>query len=62
VRYRCADVTVHGAWAGPAALQLFHHALAPVADLPVLEVLSGTHILCDLTLNLGTVVHDYLAK
>jgi acetoacetate decarboxylase len=26
----------------------------------VLEVLSGTHILCDLTLNLGTVVHDYL--
>jgi len=28
----------------------------------VLEVLSGTHIVCDLTLNLGTVVHDYLAK
>jgi acetoacetate decarboxylase len=32
----------------------------PVADLPVLEVLSATHILCDLTLNLGTVVYDYL--
>ena len=60
VRYRCGDVVVHGAWSGPAALELFHHALAPVADLPVLEVLSGTHILCDLTLNLGTVVHDYL--
>jgi acetoacetate decarboxylase len=25
-------------------------------------VLSATHILCDLTLNLGTVVHDYLAN
>ena len=61
VRYRCGDVTVHGAWSGPAALELFHHALAPVAALPVLEVLSATHILCDLTLNLGTVVHDYLA-
>ncbi len=31
-------------------------------DLPVLEVLSATHILSDLTLDLGTVVHDYLAK
>ena len=60
VRYRCGDVTVHGAWTGPAALELFHHALAPVASLPVLEVLSATHIVCDLTLNLGTVVHDYL--
>jgi len=60
VRYRCGEVVVHGAWSGPAALELFHHALAPVADLPVREVLSGTHILCDLTLNLGTVVHDYL--
>jgi len=28
--------------------------------LPVLELISATHILCDLTLNLGTVVHDYL--
>ena len=45
----------------PAALELFHHALAPVAELPVLEVVSGVHILSDLTLGLGTVVHDYLA-
>jgi acetoacetate decarboxylase len=60
VRYFCEDVTVKGAWSGPAALQLFHHALAPVAQLPVLEVVSGVHIVCDLTLGLGTVVHDYL--
>jgi acetoacetate decarboxylase len=61
VRYFCEDVTVKGAWEGPAALELFHHALAPVASLPVLEVISGVHIQSDLTLGLGTVVHDYLA-
>ncbi len=62
VRYVCADVTVKGAWQGPTALELFHHALAPVAALPVLDVLSGVHIVSDLTLNLGTVVHDYLTS
>jgi acetoacetate decarboxylase len=61
VRYYCEDVTVKGAWEGPAALELFEHALAPVASLPVREVISGMHILSDLTLGLGTVVHDYLA-
>lgn len=60
VRYYSEDITVKGAWEGPAALELFHHALAPVAQLPVLEVLSGVHILTDLTLGLGTVIHDYL--
>jgi acetoacetate decarboxylase len=62
VRYFCEDITVKGAWEGPAALELFHHALAPVAALPVLEVISGVHILTDLTLGLGTVAHDYLAQ
>jgi acetoacetate decarboxylase len=61
VRYFLEDVTVKGAWTGPAALELAHHALAPVAALPVLEVISGTHILCDMTLGLGHVIHDYLA-
>jgi acyl-CoA synthetase (AMP-forming)/AMP-acid ligase II len=37
------------------------HALAPLAELPVLEIVSGTHIIADLTLELGKVVHDYLA-
>jgi acetoacetate decarboxylase len=61
VRYFCEDITVKGAWGGPAALELFHHALAPVAQLPVLEVISGVHIQTDLTLGLGSVIHDYLA-
>jgi acetoacetate decarboxylase len=60
VRYVCEEVTVKGAWTGPVALELFHHALAPVAALPVLEVVSGVHVLSDLTLGLGTVIHDYL--
>ena len=62
VRYFLEDVTVKGAWTGPAALQLSPHALAPVAELPVLEVLSAKHLVADLTLGLGTVVHDYLAQ
>lgn len=61
VRYFLEDVCVKGAWTGPAALELAHHALAPVARLPVLEVISGMHILTDMTLGLGSVVHDYLA-
>jgi acetoacetate decarboxylase len=61
VRYFLTDITVKGAWEGPAGLELFDHALAPVAELPVLEVLSATHTLADLTLGLGEVVHDYLA-
>ena len=61
VRYTLGDITVKGAWSGPAALDLRPHALAPVAELPVMEILSATHILADLTLELGTVVHDYLA-
>jgi acetoacetate decarboxylase len=61
VEYRLIDIDLKGAWTGPAELTLFSHALAPLAELPVLEVVSGLHILADLTLDLGKVVHDYLA-
>jgi acetoacetate decarboxylase len=61
VEYYLEDVQVKGAWTGPAALSLNPHALAPVAELPVLEVISALHIVTDLTLGLGKVVHDYLA-
>ncbi len=62
VRYALSDITVKGAWSGPGALELHPHALAPVADLPVLEILSAVHILADLTLPLGAVAYDYLAQ
>jgi acetoacetate decarboxylase len=61
VEYHLEDIEVKGAWTGPAALSLTPHALAPVAELPVLEVVSALHIISDLTLGLGKVVHDYLA-
>lgn len=60
VEYRLTGINLKGAWTGPGQLQLFSHALAPIAGLPVLEVVSATHILADLTLDLGKVVHDYL--
>ena len=60
VEYSLEDIQVKGAWLGPGALSLTPHALAPVAELPVLEVVSALHILTDLTLGLGKVVHDYL--
>jgi crotonobetainyl-CoA:carnitine CoA-transferase CaiB-like acyl-CoA transferase len=37
------------------------NALAPLADLPVREIVAASHILTDLTLASPTVVHDYLA-
>jgi acetoacetate decarboxylase len=61
VRYTLEDIAVKGAWGGPGALELHPHALAPVAALPVREVISAVHIMTDLTLPLGRVVHDYLA-
>ncbi|MFT4060099.1 MAG: acetoacetate decarboxylase [Legionella sp.] len=56
------DVTIKGAWQGPAQLELAHHALAPVADLPVRRIVKAVHLLTDLTLPYGRVVYDYLAK
>lgn len=53
-------MTLKGAWTGPAAISLTPHALAPVAELPVLEVVSAVHLVCDVTLGLGKVVYDYL--
>jgi acetoacetate decarboxylase len=49
---RSSDILPRADNNGPASLELVHHALAPVADLPVLEVLSGAHIL--------TAAYDYL--
>jgi acetoacetate decarboxylase len=62
VEYHLEDGTIKGARTGPAALRLSPHALAPVADLPVLEIVTAIHILADLTLGLGKVVHDYLRQ
>ncbi len=62
VEYHLEDIALKGAWTGPAALALTPHALAPVAELPVIEIVSAIHIRTDLTLGLGRVVHDYLQQ
>jgi acetoacetate decarboxylase len=60
LRTEITDVTVKGAWTAPARLQLFEHALAPMADFPVRQVVSASHILTDLTLARAKRCHDYL--
>jgi acetoacetate decarboxylase len=62
VRSQITDITVRGAWTGPARLQLFEHALAPLADLPVREIVSASHIITDLTLGRASLVFDYLQE
>jgi acetoacetate decarboxylase len=61
VRFDYEDIVVKEAYTGPGCLELFQHALAPLAELPVLEITSVTHTLSDVTLQTGKVIHDYLA-
>lgn len=60
VAYNITDIDVKGAWSGPARLHLVPHVNAPVADLPVHNVIGGMHFIADLTLPYGRVLHDYL--
>ncbi len=60
VGYHLRDITLKGAWAGPARLHLVPHVNCRVADLPVRKILFGRHLIADLTLPYGEVLHDYL--
>jgi acetoacetate decarboxylase len=60
VRMQISDISIKQAWQGPARLQLLAHVMAPLADLPVREIVSASHVLTDLTLAPATPVHDYL--
>ncbi len=62
VQYHLQDIDLKGAWTAPAALELHAHVMADVSRLPVLEVLSASHFIADLTLGLGEVVHDYMVE
>jgi acetoacetate decarboxylase len=61
VRFGYENVVVKEAYTGPGTLELHPHALAPLAELPVREIVSVTHTVSDVTLEIGEVVHDYLA-
>ena len=56
-----ADVKLHGAWTGEARLELIPAVNCPLADLPVRRVSGGLHMVTDMTLPYGRVLHDYLA-
>jgi acetoacetate decarboxylase len=45
-----------------ARLELYAHALAPMADFPVREIVGVSHILTDLTLARAKPCYDYLAR
>jgi acetoacetate decarboxylase len=59
VALNITDITIKGAWSGPARLHLVPHVGAPVADLPVRRIVGASHFIADLTLPYGRVVHDY---
>jgi acetoacetate decarboxylase len=54
------DVKVKGAWLGRARLSLTPSANCPLADLPMLGNAHGLHLVTDMTLPYGRVLHDYL--
>ena len=56
------NIKIKGMWRGHARLELIPAVNAPLADLPVHEVVSGLHMVTDMTLPYGRVVHDYLGK
>lgn len=56
------DIAMKGAWTGPVSLQLAPHALAPVVDLPVREVVAAPHLGADLTLGLREAFTTICAK
>ena len=60
VSHHLTEVSVKGAWEGPAELEFVPHAMAPLANLPIRKVISAIHVLTDLTLPYGKVVWDYL--
>lgn len=60
VSHYLTDITIKGAWEGPAELEFVSHAMAPLATLPIRKVVSAIHVLTDLTLPYGKVVWDYL--
>ncbi len=60
VSFRMIDITVKGAWKGPARLNLVPHVNAPIADFPVHRIIGGAHYIADMSLPYGEVVYDYL--
>jgi acetoacetate decarboxylase len=59
VAINLTEISVKGSWIGPGRLHLVPHVNAPVADLPVRNVIIAHHFVADLTLPYGRVIYDY---
>ncbi len=62
VKFRLGDLVLRGAWTGEATLELHPHVQAPVAALPVREVVSAMHVVADLSLGDAEIAYDYLRE
>jgi acetoacetate decarboxylase len=60
VEIKHQQVNVTSAHESPAKLEVFAHANAPVADLPVVQVIGGFSLNSSMVLPEGIVYHDYL--
>jgi acetoacetate decarboxylase len=60
VEVKYENVNVTSAFESPANLELYAHANAPVADLPVRHVIGGFSMRTSMVLPQGKVYHDYL--
>lgn len=57
---KLTDLVVHECWRGAATTEIHPHAQVPIHKLPVKEMLDGFYWVCDFTLPMGEVLHDYL--
>ena len=62
VAVKFEDVAIQGAWTGKARLELVPAVNCPLADLPVRKVVGGLHMVTNMTLPYGKVIHDYLGS
>ena len=62
VAVKFENIEITGAWTGRARLELVPVVNCTLADLPVRQIVGGMHMVTDLTLPYGRVIHDYLAK
>ena len=62
VEFFYTDINIIEAWEGPATLQVFNHALAPVSYLPIKKIIGAQYIILDLTIGFGKIIFDYLEQ
>ena len=60
LEYVLDDSDLKGAWTGPGRARPACSRARSVAELPIPEILSATHIIADLTLGPSKVIDDYL--